>query len=209
MSTEATPAPVERPRTVDYALYAMVARCVFALLSALALFAARDEISTTARQNNPDWSAATVDQKVSSIMRTNLIETVIIIAIVLMLAKLIRDGRSWSRWVYSIISFIPLGDAFKVTSFFSSGSLLLRLPYGLTGVATLVAISMLFVRPSSPYFRKPAVDGVVRVSPFAALFRPRPRRGAAAGGAPVTPVVSEPAGKRNAPRSKSRKASTE
>jgi hypothetical protein len=146
---------------------------------------------------------------VSSFIRTNLIETVVIIAIVLMLAKLIRDGRSWSRWVYSIISFVPLGDALKVTGFFSSGSLLFRLPFGLTGVATLVAITMLFVRPSSPYFHKPAVAGVVRVSPFAALFRPRPRPDAAKGGVPVTPAVSESAGKRNAPRSKSRKASTE
>jgi hypothetical protein len=134
----------------------------------------------------------------------------------LLLAKFIRDGRNWSRWIYSIASVFPLGDVFKVTGFFTTGHLAFKLSYGLTGLAAIVSIALLFARPSAPHFR-PA--GSERVSPFSAFLRPRtPAAGQPAAPvppAPVPPAAAQPEApetgpaKRPSPRAKSRKASTE
>jgi hypothetical protein len=212
MSTEAIPAPVERPRTVDYALYAIVAKCVFSVLFAFALYTARSEVTDQWRKDHPDWSATTLHDKFESAIRANIIQAIVITVLVLLIAKFIRDGKNWARWLFAVlmvVPFTPLADVLRLLSVFMRGGLLLKVLSLIIGLSTLAAVVLLFVRPSSPYFRKTAVDSVVRVSPFAALFRPRPRPGAAKGGAPATPPVSEPAGKRNSPRSKSRKASTE
>jgi len=205
VTTESVAEKPARPRTVDYALYAIAARCVFALLSAFALYGERDEISKTARKNNPTWSDSMLHDRVSSAIRSNLVQTLIIVVILLILGKMIRDGRGWSRWVYTIVSFFPLGDVFKVTGFFASGHVVFKVPYGLTGVAAIVSIALLFVRPSIAYF-KPAGTG--RVSPFAAFVKPRispatPPKSAAA------TTTDSVAAKRPTPRAKSRKASTE
>jgi hypothetical protein len=175
---------------------------VFSLASAFALFGERTEISKTARKSHPEWSEQTLHDKVSSAIQSNLIQAVIVIAIVLLLAKLIRDGKNWSRWVYTILSFIPLGDVLKVTGFFTRGHLFFTMPYGLTGLAAIVSIALLFVRPSSEFFRPGGA------SPFAAFLKPRARAQPTEPTAPAQPAPSV-AAKRTAPRAKSRKANTE
>jgi hypothetical protein len=205
VTTESAAEKPVRPRTVDYALYAIAARCVFSLLAAFALYGERDEISKTARKHNPTWSDSMLHDRVSSAIRSNLIQTLIVIAILLLLGKMIRDGRGWSRWVYTIVSFFPLGDVFKVTGFFASGHVVFKVPYGLTGLAAIVSIALLFVRPSIAYF-KPAGTG--RVSPFAGFLKPRIPPAAQPESTPA-PTTSVTAAKRPAPRAKSRKASTE
>jgi hypothetical protein len=205
MSTQSAAEKPVRPRTVDYAVYAIAVRCLFSLLSAFGLYGERDEISKTARDHNPTWSDAMLHDRVSSAIRSNMIQTLVVVGMLVLLAKLIRDGRGWSRWVYTIISFFPLGDVFKVTGFFATGHLLFKLTYGLTGVAAIVSIALLFVRPSIGYF-KPAGTG--RVSPFAAFLKPRIPPAAQPKSTPAPTTGAAPA-KRPAPRAKSRKASTE
>jgi hypothetical protein len=189
-----------------------VARCVFSLVSALALYGERDAITKTGREKNPTWSDALLHDRVSSAIRSNMIQTVIVVVMLLLLAKLIRDGRNWSRWVYTIASIIPLGDVFKVTGFFTSGHLLFKVTYGLTGLATIVSIAMLFLPSSAAFFRP--VGRPTRVSPFSALLRPRaaatPTAEIAEQPGPPEPKSAQDApAKRTAPRSKSRKANTE
>jgi hypothetical protein len=205
VTTESAAEKPVRPRTVDYALYAIAARCVFSLLSAFAWYGERDQITKTGRKDNPTWSDTLLHDRVSAAIRNNLIQTLIVIAILLLLAKMIRDGRGWSRWVYTIVSFFPLGDVFKVTGFFTRGHVLFKVTTGLTGVAAIVSIALLFVRPSIAYF-KPAGTG--RVSPFAAFLKPRIPPAAQPKSTPAPTTGVAPA-KRRTPRAKSRKASTE
>jgi len=205
VTTESAAEKPVRPRTVDYALYAIAARCVFSLISAFAWYGERDQINKTARKNNPTWSDSMLHDRVSSAIRSNLIQTLIVVVILLLLGKMIRDGRGWSRWVYTIVSFFPLSDVFKVTGFFASGHLVFKLAYGFTGLAAIVSIALLFVRPSIAYF-KPAGTG--RVSPFTAFLKPRIPP-AARPKSPPAPTTGVAPAKRPAPRAKSRKASTE
>ena len=205
MTTESAAEKPVRPRTVDYALYAIAARCVFALLSAFAWYGERGQITKTGRKDNPTWSDTTLHDRVSAAIRNNLIQTLIVVAMLLLLGKMIRDGRNWSRWVYTIASFFPLGDVFKVTGFFTSGHMLFKVTTGFTGLAAIVSIALLFVRPSIAYF-KPAGPG--RASPFAGFLKPRIPPGAQPKSTPSPTTKVAPA-KRPAPRAKSRKASTE
>ena len=218
----------DRPRSVDLAVGAIVLRCVLALAAAFALFGAKDEVRRNAAQVHPEWSAATLADKVDSELRSNVVLTLVYIGLVLLIAKFIRDGRSWARWLYVFVAFLIAGDVLRVAGFFSGDNLLFRLLSGFTGLAALAAIVLLFLPASNAYFR-PAGGAV---SPLAALFGGRaamgtarqaergPGAGAGRGaGAGATPPVSlskpartteRPAGdapptKRSAPRAKSRK----
>jgi hypothetical protein len=206
----------DRPRNVDLALGAILVRCVLALAAAFALFGAKAELRRTAATLHPEWSVATLADKVDSELRSNVVLSVVYIGLVLLVAKYIRDGRNWARWVYAFVAFLVAGDVFRVTGLFSGDNLLFRLLSGLTGLASIVAIVLLFSPSSALYFRPAGASAL----PLGALFggraglaaaRPEPDRTAAHGpGAPVslTKPASAPAAtatKRRAPRAKSRK----
>jgi hypothetical protein len=159
---------VARPRSVDLALGAIVLRCVLALASAFALFGAKDELRRNAAELRPQWSPATVSERVDSQLRSNLLLTVVFIGLVLLIAKFIRDGRNWARWLYAVVAFLIAGDVLRVTGFFTGDNLLFRLLSGFTGVAAIAAIVLLFSSSSTAYFR-PAV-GAGSVSPLLTLF---------------------------------------
>ena len=90
--------PAGRPRTVDLALYAILLRCLFAVAAAFALFGAKPELRRNAAILHPDWSAATLVSRVDSELRSNLVVTFVYVALVLLIAKFIRDGRNWAPW---------------------------------------------------------------------------------------------------------------
>jgi hypothetical protein len=174
---------VGRPRTVDLGLYAVLARCVLGLLSAVALYAARPRIISDFRSSEPTWSDAKLHHEASSYLRGNLLVAIAFVVMVLLVAKFIRDGRNWARWFYALISVFPTSDIFKVAVFGQSVPFLFKITTGLTGVAAIVAISFFFVRPSRPYFRKATVEGGPARAPmmsFRGLLSPRsmqPSRG--------------------------------
>ena len=221
MSPERDPGTVrpDRPRTVDLAVGAIVLRCVLALAAAAALFGAKDEVRRNAAKLHPEWSAATVADKVDSELRSNLVLTLLYIGLVLLTAKFVRDGRNWARWLYAFVSFLVAGDVLRVAGFFSGENLLFRLLSGLTGLAAVAAIVLLFLPASSAYFRPAGATS----SPLGALFGGRAamaatRRPDDRPGAGTEPSVSltkpastvqRPAGgtpaKRQSPRAKSRK----
>src|SRR3712207_5139185 len=142
-----------RPRNVDLALGAILLRCLLALAAAFALFGAKDEVRRNAAALHPEWSAATLAEKVDGELRSNLVLTVVYIGLVLLLAKYIRDGRNWARWLYVFVAFLVAGDVLRVAGFFSGDNLLFRLLSGFTGLASLAAIVLLYLPSSTGYFR--------------------------------------------------------
>jgi hypothetical protein len=141
---------------------------------------------------------------------------------VLLIAKYIRDGRNWGRWLFAIVAFLLAGDVPRITAFFTEGNVAFRVLAGLTGAAAVVAIVLLFSPSARDYFR-PA--GVRPVSPLQALFGGRaaalaagrqaaernPAVGNAANRSPAgSNAATRPAGgKRPSPRAKSRKQAAE
>ena len=163
-----------RPRNVDLALGAILLRCVLALAAAFALFGAKDELRRNAATLHPEWSAATLAEKVDSELRSNLVLTVVYIGLVLLIAKYIRDGRNWGRWLYAFVAFLVAGDVLRVAGFFSGDNILFRLLSGFTGLASLAAIVLLFLPSSAGYFRPAGASA----SPLGALFGGRAALGA-------------------------------
>jgi len=221
-----------RPRNVDLALGAILLRCVLALAAAFALFGAEDELRRNAADLHPEWSASTLADRVDSELRSNVVLTLIYIGLVLLIAKFIRDGRNWARWLYSFFAVLVAGDVLRVAGFFAGDNLPFRVLSGLTGLAAAAAIVLLFSPSASGYFRR---AGAGAASPLRMLFggraalaasraaEPVPERGPServsltkpAGGAPRPAAGKKPAGKRPAagkrptPRAKSRKQATE
>jgi hypothetical protein len=160
-----------RPRNVDLALGAIVLRCVLALASAFALFGAKDELRRNAAELNPEWSPATLAERIDSQLRSNVILTLIYIVLILLIAKFIRDGRNWARWLYAFVAFLVAGDMLRVTGFFTGDNVLFRMLSGLTGVASIASIVLLFSPSSTAYFRP--VAGAGSMSPLRTLFGSR------------------------------------
>jgi len=219
-----------RPRNVDLALAAIVARCVLALAAAFALFGAKAELRRSAATLHPEWSPATLVDRVDSQLRSNVVLTLVYIGLVLLIAKFIRDGRNWARWLYVFIAFLVAGDVLRLAGFFTGDNVAFRLLSGLTGVAATVAIVLLFLPSSSAYFRPIAAAGAAPRSLFggwAALNAARgaarrPAAGVSTSAAPATEPVSldkpgdwgtraaaRPSPDRPAPRPKSRKQAAE
>ena len=162
-----------RPRHVDLALGAILLRCVLALAAAFALFGAKAELRRNAATLHPEWSAATLAERVDSELRSNVVLTVLYIGLVLLIAKYIRDGRNWARWLYTFVAFLVAGDVLRITGFFSGDNILFRLLSGLTGLASLAAIVLLFLPASTAYFRPAGAPA----SPLSALFGGRAAMG--------------------------------
>src|SRR5919107_1388776 len=108
---------VARPRNVDLALGAILLRCVLALAAAFALFGAKDELRRNAATLHPEWSAATLAERVDSELRSNVVLTLVYIGLVLLIAKYLRDGRNWARWLYFFVAFLVAGDVVRVAGF--------------------------------------------------------------------------------------------
>lgn len=69
INTAPDPEPGERagrPRNVDWALGAILARCVLALAAAFALFGAKAELRRNGAKLHPEWSPATLADKIDS-----------------------------------------------------------------------------------------------------------------------------------------------
>lgn len=156
-----------RPRNVDLALGAILLRCVLALAAAFALFGAEDELRRNAADLHPEWSASTLADRVDSELRSNVVLTLIYIGLVLLIAKFIRDGRNWARWLYSFFAVLVAGDVLRVAGFFAGDNLLFRSLSGLTGLAAAAAIVLLFSPSASGYFRR---AGAGAASPLRMLF---------------------------------------
>jgi hypothetical protein len=205
-----------RPPTVDYAVYALLARCVFAIAGAFAIYGARPEVTAAVVKLHPDWTVSQVHDNVDSGLKANFFAALITTALVLVLTKFIRDGRSWSRWLYLITAFFVTRDVLQVTGLFQYHALAYRATSGLTGLAAIAALVLLFLPASSAYLRRPGSQPALT-----SLFRPKSARLIGNQSVDtvetVEPVVLQkpkpkpkrPAGQRPPVRAKSRRSGTE
>ncbi|HET6209849.1 MAG TPA: hypothetical protein VFD94_05680 [Jatrophihabitans sp.] len=180
----------QRPVTVDYAVYALIARCVFAVLSALAGYGARPEISDLLAKANrsKNWTPEQLRHAVDSYLRDTLISVLLLVVMVLVMAKFLRDGRNWARWLYLVFAILLTGDLQHVLGFFQYHNVLLRLTTGLTGLAALAALVLMFL-PASNNFLRPAAGGG---GLFGSMFGPRTARATARPAGAPGPVNGEP-----------------
>jgi hypothetical protein len=182
--------PAARPRSVDLAVGAILLRCVLALAAALALFGAKDELRRDAAKLHPEWSAATLTDKIDSGLRSNVVLTLVYIGLVLLIAKFVRDGRNWARWLFVFVALLVAGDVLRVAGFFTGENLLFRALSGLTGLAAVAAIVLLFSPTSNAYFRPAGPGSPLLRGLFAGrALGPRP-----AAGEPVVPQDAPPRG---------------
>jgi hypothetical protein len=227
MSIDPTEAPTEpsgRPRTVDYALYAIVAQVALAVIFALSLVTAQGYFVKSWRKdglnaNSPyhGWSDQRLHDHFPSVVKTSIITAVLFAILILLIAKYIRDGKNWARWLYIVLTVFPLSpmaDAYRFIGTFVGYPPLQAIVSFLVSVAAIAAVVFLLVRPSWPYFRRkaaatPSVSGPIS---FRGLFGPRPPAAvdsAAPDPAPAptsAPADAEPASPaRTSPRSKSRR----
>ncbi|MCW2542151.1 MAG: hypothetical protein JWN95_3876 [Frankiales bacterium] len=204
--TEAVAEPAGRPRTVDYALYAIVAQVALAVIFALSLVTARGYFIKSWRKDglNADsayhgWSDQRLHDHFPSVVKTSIITAVLFAVLVLLIAKYIRDGKNWARWLYIVLTVFPLSpmaDAYRFIGAFVGYPPLQAVVSFLVSVAAIAAVVFLLVRPSWPYFRRnasttPSPGGPIS---FRGMFAPRP---------PANPDSTEPA--RTSPRAKSRR----
>jgi hypothetical protein len=164
----------QRPSTVDKAVYALIARCVFSVLSALTAYGARPEISDALAKANrsKNWTSDQLRSNVDSYLRDTVITVLILAVLVLVIAKLLRDGRNWARWLYVVFAVLLTGDVQHVLGFIQYDNLLLRLTNGLTGVAAVAALVLMFLPQSNAYLRPAGGSGGL----LGSLLGPRPPR---------------------------------
>jgi hypothetical protein len=166
--------PSRRPAAVDYAVYALIVRCVFSVLSAVAAYGARpeitDAIAKTSRSKN--WTADQLRHTVDSTLRATVITALLVAVMVLVMAKYLRDGKNWARWLYAAFAILVARDVQQVLGFVQYHNVLLRLTSGFTGLAALAALVLMFLPASNGFFR-PA-NG--RPGLFGSMFGPRPAR---------------------------------
>lgn len=187
------PTPPARPRTVDWAVYAIFLRCLFSLASGGLLFPYHDALLRRERDLYPKLTDVQVHQAVGS-AGVGLFGAVLSAVVCLVLAKFIRDGRNWARWAFAIVSVLIFKDVYFILLPFVHGyPPLLGIIAAVSGVAAFAAIVLTFLRPSMQYFRevtayRRAGRGLPQLaSPFGALFRPRTL------GQPAAPTRTESA----------------
>ncbi|CAN5492554.1 hypothetical protein BH10ACT8_BH10ACT8_19280 [soil metagenome] len=215
---------VDRPRTVDYALYAIAARCVLVIAYSLSLYTARSTLIQTIRTSPQakGWTDAHINSAFDSAVRSNILVAVIGSVLILLVARFIRDGKNWARWMFAVLVVFPLSplsDVLRIFGVTADAPILVRALSVLTGLAALAAVILLFIRPSAPFFRRrPMPDGGIPIAGagsglLAGLMRPRGSSALGNTAATAKPTGSAPAAtgpaapsRRSAPRAKSRKA---
>src|SRR3954452_4624962 len=160
-----------RPPVVDYAVFALIIRCVCSIAAALSLYGARGEVSQSLADANKDknWSAETLRHNVDATLRANLITTLVMVVLVAIVIKFIRDGRSWARWLYLAFAVLITRDIFQVLGFFQYHHLLTRVLTGLVGLSSIAALALLFLPEANTYFRPAGGSAGL----LGSMFRPR------------------------------------
>jgi hypothetical protein len=208
------PAPAGRPQSVDWAFYAILATAVLSIANGVARNFAESWVVSNYRKSATYKNES--DEKLHSLFvdskTTTMVTVILIAAILVVLGKFIRDGKRWSRWLLTVLLVLPLlptAYVFLFTYVFTDAPVAVKVSGGLTGLAAVTAVSLLFVRPSAQFFRKPGAVSQ-RPSLLGALFKPRAVPAKPVDAQPKAPSAntagSKDAAPKRAPRAKSRKA---
>lgn len=193
--------PIQRPRTIDIAAAATVGRAIAWLASAFTIDPNRDALVRLAQKAAEKSKTPTKPLEV--VTTHDALKLAIPLALILLvLAKFLRDGKTWAKWLV-VITAMPLlatGDVLKVLNVFGPLPVGIKIAYVAVGLTTLVSIVCIFRSDATEYFRA--------VSPPMSLFRTSAN--------PVVPGAEEvgdtdvsTAIRRKPPRAKSRKAPEE
>lgn len=186
-----------------WAFYAVVAQAVLSVLGALSNYGAQDYIreqliksNAKAKKPKNPYGDSQVNHDLHSYLTAGLIQGIVLAVLLVMLAFNARKGKGWARWAVLIVSVLLARAPLQIIQAFGSNPALLKVTFGLTGVASIVAIVLFFVPESSRYFaslrpagasrgmfsngrnQPPAQTGAGATPPapmgLRALFAPRP-----------------------------------
>lgn len=209
------------PTTMRIALAAVVAQLALAVLYAILSWPLANQLHDAVIKSNNKLKkpkvlcGAThpsgcldVDKTVHAIQRSTLIITLVIGALIVLLAPRLRKGMRSSRTIYVAVTIISalLGfsaSPLSIVALFSGGPGVPRVIAVLGAVASILAIAALFMRESQRYFDLRSPNPLGPRPGLGSLLRPRPPRPAPprAAGTRATPNRGE---NRPAARSKSR-----
>lgn len=211
------PQQTSPPRQTLYAACALAASGLFAIIGGLVLLGNKTWIRDNRRDalnkiiNDKSKSAKDIASAKKSLgelgsyvdtqVKASIIGAVVTLLLCAFLAYSVYRGRHWSRWgvvgvwVLSTVtgSFISL---FVLLGFASSSTVpgSLRIPIVAAGVAYVIALVLVNLRPSVEYFAKSRPERLAGRPARGGLFGPRPPRGgAAAGRGARTPAATRPA----------------
>jgi hypothetical protein len=180
-NTSPAPAPLARPQTVDWAMYALVVTAVLSIGNGFARNFAESWVISNYRKTSEDKNKtpAQLHKLFDDSKITTIVSVILIAAILLIVGKFVRDGKNWARWLLTallVIPVLPTAYVFFITYAFTDGPFAIKLFGGLTGLAAVTTVSMLFVRPSMPFFRTartPMTGAVRRPSLLDGFIKPR------------------------------------
>lgn len=216
-----------RPRTVQYAIYALAARGVFSVLAAWSLYGARGEVRTQLADANKTkgWTNADLNHNVDVVLRSSMLNAGIMIILLGLIAKFVWDGKSWARWAYLAVVLLIARDEYALIGAFGYHHWLPRILTTLTGLFGIGSLVLLFLRPSNAYFRplagpRPGLFSALmgsRTAPAGPADRPSltkqpvgrpatPSRPAGTSGRTASSSRKQAAAKSTGPRGKSRQA---
>jgi len=191
------PAQPSRPKTVQYAIYALAARGVFSILAALSLYGAKGEVRTLLANANKTkgWDNAELNHQVDSFIRSKLLFAGVLILLLAMIARFVWRGRSWARWIYLAVIVLLASDEYSLLGIVSFHHRLPGILTTLTGIFGIGSLVLLFLPASNKFFRPAGATGRPG-GLFGALIQSRVNPGAplptGKGSATESPRASRP-----------------
>lgn len=182
------------PRTIQFALGAIVLQLSLAVLYAVLSWPLAKElhkavIKSNNQQSKPKVLCGTtrpsgcldVDKTVHAIQRSTLIITLVIGALIILLLPRLRKGLRTGRTFYAALTVISglLGfsaSPLSVIALFSGGPAVPRVVAVLGALASIAAIAALFLKESQAFFNQHSPNPLGPRPGLGSLFRPRPPR---------------------------------
>jgi hypothetical protein len=184
-----------RPRQVVWAIVALAVSAVSAIVAALALYGQRDWLindqkkanATTIKDAAKNHKAAPKKlpdpaHHASQVMSSQLIGSLLVVAVIAFLAYGVYRGRHWSWWGVSgfwILSSLT-GTVVGLGGLLGVGSTIpapYRVPAFVAAVALVAAVAFVNMRPSRAYFALNKPVGPDGAPMRRGLFAPRPQGG--------------------------------
>ena len=152
------------PRTLRANLWATGVWCALTVLSNVVLFGQRSyerrqliELNNKAKSPKKPYGGAVLEHDLHNVLWSGLIVSVLVSAILLLLAALTWRGRRWARWLLLILAILPLPFGIGVIDQLVLGTLrslpgLYKVTVILAGFAAVTVAVLLLHRTTRQYF---------------------------------------------------------
>ncbi|HVX46261.1 MAG TPA: DUF6264 family protein [Mycobacteriales bacterium] len=151
---EGEPAPVDRPREVDWATALLLVTAVLGVITTIIQLTDKSGTIRAIRNAQPDWS----DQKVQDAYNTGRWISIVLggvfFVLYVMLVLQLRRGRNWARIVVTVL--LGLGVISGLSSV-SQPATAANKTLGVLGLVIDIAVLvLLYLKPSAEYYRADA-----------------------------------------------------